>query len=965
MKNFITLLSFLLILCATFCRGHHFFEPGAIHFPLRDVQQSINYESFASSQRNTTVGRCETVSRHRVVALNLPNLDMQSPLSPYPGFIDSHDVSCLNLASNEIRQIVPGSFERLPNLAYLDLSRNHLQLCDFFNFGSSHPSLTTLIIEDNRPPADNIDKTISRAECLPQLRYLYVRRNSIRNIKFSLKAAFPALTHLFLSDNSLDSNAFIHHLPESLTHLYLERNLISSLDCKIMRGLETLRLDGNIIGSICLRSCQDTSLKLAGVHKLRELSVSDNRLIDVESCAFQEATRLEVLDLSRNELSNVKVETFDALISLSELNLDDNLLRSVPNLFNNVKLTSLSIRRNKLQVIERRELQNLKSLRVLQLGGNRIRSISAGSFEDLDSLAELDLSNNELDFIPSDLLKWQWNLRTLDVRGNRFKTLEQMSLSHAPVLNLIYLQNNPITHLSGSILSKLASNLVVHLESDCSSNKRQNRDCYAKCDLDEVRLRNATYSRWINNHGSFIDRPRPPIEFPMKNIQYSIDIESNSTYESNFTSKFQDYYRSDGYVLNLPNLKLEEVPNPYPNFIESDQVVAVNLRNNGIYRIKPDSFDSIPRLQYLDLSSNRLAFCDFFNYGSCLRNLITLVIENNQLPSDSLYREISQAGCFPEVQNLYLRNNHIKKLNFSLRQSFPRLVSLYLSDNEIDNCIFLQDVPASLEHLYVERNRIYGISRSILCNLRTLKADGNIIRSICYKKCGESALQLVSTSKLQVLSLSNNRITEIESCAFHDSYNLESLDLSSNGLETLHTATLIPLRALKTLILDDNQLRNWPQFNGNWHLKILSIRNNKLQEIRKELFSQVTSLEQLLLGGNCIKTIASNTFEGLTWLEELDLSRNKIECLPAGWMKDLKSLKSLDLRGNKFKYVYQLSLTCSSHLTDVYLENNRLSIDDKDEIQRYFPYAQVHLDSCSRRCQRVSVRTCGALISCH
>ncbi|XP_014210243.1 leucine-rich repeat-containing protein egg-6-like [Copidosoma floridanum] len=480
--------------------AHHFFDPDAINFPLRNVQHSINLDTFVTSERNITAGKCEHVSSQQPLVLNLPGLGMSSPPNPYPGFIDSSTVTCLNLASNDIFQVVPGSFERLPNLSYLDLSKNRIQLCDFFNFGNPHKSLVTLIIEENSPPIDNIDHTIGKSECFPKLRHLYLRRNSIRSLNFSLRKAFPALTHLFLSDNSLDSQTFIRDLPPTLTHLFLEHNLISSLDCKIVRDVQVLHLDGNIVRAICHSNCRETSLRLEGAHKLTELTISSNRITEIESCAFQDSRSLRVLNVAGNSLEEIKRETLERLADLRELNLDDNHLTGVPNLCKNNQLTSVSLRRNKLRTIRRESFKGLHRLKCLFLGGNQIRSIEAGSFEDLESLTDLDLSSNDLDFIPSDWLKWQWNLRTLDVRGNRFKSLEQMSLSSAPLLSTIYLQDNPVSHVSGAVVAKLSPNVVVHLRHECSAGGRDSRsECHARCNEQEVRERNETYSRWINN----------------------------------------------------------------------------------------------------------------------------------------------------------------------------------------------------------------------------------------------------------------------------------------------------------------------------------------------------------------------------------------------------------------------------------------------------------------------------------
>lgn len=494
--NFLVVFSVLL----AWSFGHHYFEPGAIHFPLLGVSDSIHEESFSASEQRLPIGRCEQVVSGRRVVLNLPDLGHPTPPNPYPGFIESSWVNCVNLASNGIYQVATGSFDKVPNLNYLDLSYNRLQLCYFFLFGTPHPKLVTLVIEENTPPLDStIDKSISKAECFSKLRYLYLRNNSLRSLTFSLKQAFPMLTHLFLSDNNVDSKSFIRDLPNSLSHIYLERNLISNLDCFVMKDLQELHLDGNIIQSICYRDCFDTSLKLEGVHKLTTLTVSQNRIMDIEACAFHETKNLTVLDLAANDLDELKRETFEQLTMLKELNLDDNHLRCVPNLCNNQQLTSLSIKRNKLITIRRDNFKNMRALKYLFLGGNQIKSIETGSFEDLENLTDLDLSDNGLDFIPSDWLRWQWNLRTLDVRGNKFKCLEQLSLGAAPFLHTIYMQNNPVTHISGTVVSKLAPNVILHLHLNDSSDKISS-DCYVRCNEDQIRKVNETYNRWIDNH---------------------------------------------------------------------------------------------------------------------------------------------------------------------------------------------------------------------------------------------------------------------------------------------------------------------------------------------------------------------------------------------------------------------------------------------------------------------------------
>ncbi|XP_014210244.1 leucine-rich repeat-containing G-protein coupled receptor 5-like [Copidosoma floridanum] len=438
------------------------------------------------------------------------------------------------------------------------------------------------------------------------------------------------------------------------------------------------------------------------------------------------------------------------------------------------------------------------------------------------------------------------------------------------------------------------------------------------------------------------------VQFPLKNVHNSIGAEYNATFESNFTSEFRRYYKNDGYILNLQKLNLRPAPNPYPGFIESQKVSAINLRENGIYQVQPDSFKSVPNVQYLDLSRNRIAFCEMFHYRSCANNLVTLMIEENESPAESLQCEIGRDSCFPQLRYLYLRKNCIRRINFSLARSFPSLVSLYLSNNEIDDCGFIRDAPPSLAYLYVENNRIARVDTSVVKYLRTLSADDNRIESICYhENCDSASLRLLGTTKLEILSLARNKISRIDSCAFKDTYSLVCLNLAGNNIETIHPSALVPLRALTQLNLDDNRLTCVPNLRGNWHLKALSLRNNKIKEIKRDDFSNAKTLQKLFLGGNCIRSIQSDVFEDLTWLQMLDLSDNGMDSLVSGWMRGLANLKHLDLRNNRFVFVHQLFFTTSLCLRELHLENNKYTKSDECKIQEYFPNAMVFLDSCS------------------
>ncbi|KAF6738268.1 Adhesion G protein-coupled receptor A3 [Oryzias melastigma] len=83
----------------------------------------------------------------------------------------------------------------------------------------------------------------------------------------------------------------------------------------------------------------------------------------------------------------------------------------------------------------------------------------------------------------------------------------------------------------------------------------------------------------------------------------------------------------------------------------------------------------------------------------------------------------------------------------------------------------------------------------------------------------------------------------------------------------------------------------------------LILNNNKIQELRKDSFIGLSSLEKLDLRSNLISHIDPGAFLGLSSLKKLDLSNNNIGCLNADIFKGLGNLIRLNLAGNKFSSI--------------------------------------------------------------
>ncbi|XP_033213680.1 leucine-rich repeat-containing protein let-4-like [Belonocnema kinseyi] len=224
----------------------------------------------------------------------------------FDGFISSAAVTHLDLEDNEIEESSFQAFEKLPNLRYLNLAGNKLNLPTFLESGI-HEYLDTLILDrmqflqtPNYYYEANPDiyfNSFSIGTKFPKLSHLHLQDLQLGSISSSnWTQILPSLTHLYFSGNNLKHivDQFLLEIPPSVRHLYLERSEIETIiDFKDDEGfilasktdsLITLSLDGNKINCLGLiwpswmyddtyhplhEDCHITELELALEENLR------------------------------------------------------------------------------------------------------------------------------------------------------------------------------------------------------------------------------------------------------------------------------------------------------------------------------------------------------------------------------------------------------------------------------------------------------------------------------------------------------------------------------------------------------------------------------------------------------------------------------------------------------------------------------------------------------------------------
>lgn len=307
----------------------------------------------------------------------------------------------LYLQENGLTALRPSQLAGLPLLEYLDLSDNLIQTIEGGSFRDL-VVLKKLKLSNNRLSslAENV------FEGLSSLKELFLDRNTLPSLDCFGVPNFAANLHLLdLANNSLISiPADIFPQLRNLKTIQLNHNHISHIGQQAFKDLQLDRLNlaYNFLETI------DREM-LNGARRISSINLSHNHIHTIKTGVFDNFRgSVYVLNMAGNNLTSIHFGMFRGMQNLQTLNLSHNSLGSIldKSFEDLVRLTELWLDNNKLQWFSA-DLLKGTSMRTLSVIENPVTELRGFSFEDSTDAISI-LVNLTVTFVAQTSITVSW-----------------------------------------------------------------------------------------------------------------------------------------------------------------------------------------------------------------------------------------------------------------------------------------------------------------------------------------------------------------------------------------------------------------------------------------------------------------------------------------------------------------------------------------------------------------------------
>ncbi|XP_073953551.1 LOW QUALITY PROTEIN: uncharacterized protein [Choristoneura fumiferana] len=466
------------------------------------------------------------------------------------------------------------------------------------------------------------------------------------------------------------------------------------------------------------------------------------------------------MNLSSNNIRNIKNDAFRNLFVLNYLNLSRNVIENLnPASFmitDTPQLTKLDLSYNMLTEISSEPFSHLPSLRFLFLENNRITTLADDCFTSLKSLSGLNLRNNKLTALNMTLMSLK-SLQTLDISFNYLLKLSSFEINRCGALISVNMSYNAIESVESNCFTQAFS-----LQSlDLSNNK-------IRSPIENIMFVNNNQLATLNFYNNCIEHIDDDA-FKHNYLLTNLNMERiflKGDISDKMLSGLQNVTRLDFFNQSITAIRDDA-------FSTLISLVYLNLSRNVITKIGKKAFPNSTSLKVLDISYNNVPNLDFLNGLYSLSKLMTLSVSSNMLTNVNL-------SFFPDLINVDVSNNNISYINNSFFQNLDHLQSIDLSFNRISKL-----PPGAFQSLKI---------------LKVLNVSSNFIKNLRYGS-------FKGLNRTEVIDLSRNDIHVLDVDVFHECTELKRLIIDYNFITQLDFDRLIlTVSKLNALSLGGNPI---------------------------------------------------------------------------------------------------------------------------------------------------------------
>lgn len=493
---------------------------------------------------------------------------------------------------------------------------------------------------------------------------------------------------------------------------------------------------------------------------LEQLDLSSNQLDLISEGVFENLSRLEELNLSRNVLNNNLGSNSKALQSISRLKTLDISMNGLVDgtvewyLRNKSSLNQLKMTGNALTRLSHSLFKESKGLRSITIDDNLISVIEQGTFEPLSQLEMLNLAKNNLAHICDFKLHQvkYLNLSRNSVEffvtheDNRLYRLEILDLSHN---KLLYFPIVPkLNHLK---YLHLQNNMVGALNSEAAMVSQANA-LYNEIIKERTVRKNNLHSNWRRMPLIYIDLSYNHFRsFPLETLSILSSLEtlnfSHNCLQNIIWTVRNDNKSGRCRQLFFPSLKY------------------LDMQSNGLVYISPLFLKALTQIETLNLQDNAVQPCAYMGHlqnfhsthplslnTSCvvfelLRTLKHLSLKENNI--ELLYPNTFQKTSLVSL-NL-ARNPHMVMQVGALEGVQKTLQSLIISETNMTSTDLSLPCMPALTQLNISNNHLDMIPSSLrCCPLREIDIRNNDFVSL------NNSLILALSVHLNLMYISGN-----------------------------------------------------------------------------------------------------------------------------------------------------------------------------------------------------------------